>query len=75
MAARRLLVPLLVAYARRKGRNAGDDRIVELVQENPDATVVNVVTSDRDLSELWHHWFEAAEGEQDFDPTDLIEIT
>jgi aminopeptidase N len=31
--------------------------------------------SDRDLSELWHHWFEAAEGEQDFDPTDVIEIT
>ncbi len=25
-----------------------------------------------DLSELWRHWFEAAEGEQDFDEFDLV---
>jgi hypothetical protein len=28
-----------------------------------------------DLSALWEHWFEAAEGAQDFSPDDIIEIT
>ncbi len=28
--------------------------------------------SGEDLGELWHHWFEAAEGEQDFDEDDLV---
>ena len=27
--------------------------------------------ADRDLDELWRHWFEAAEGTLDFDPADL----
>jgi predicted RNA-binding protein with PIN domain len=40
-----------VTYARRKGRNAADDRIVELVREHPTAPDVTVVTSDRDLAE------------------------
>ena len=31
--------------------------------------------SNSDLSELWRHWFDAAEGEQDFVPSDLVEIT
>lgn len=30
--------------------------------------------SGQDLSELWSHWFNAAEGAQDFDPADLDEI-
>jgi predicted RNA-binding protein with PIN domain len=37
---------LSVLYARRRGANAADDRIVELVRANPDVTVV---TADRDL--------------------------
>jgi len=39
-----------VLYARRPGRDAGDDRIVELVACSPDATALRVVTSDRDLA-------------------------
>lgn len=31
--------------------------------------------SNSDLSELWRHWFDAAEGEQDFVPGDLVEIS
>jgi hypothetical protein len=31
--------------------------------------------SGSDLSELWRHWFESAEGAQDFHPADLNEIT
>jgi len=31
--------------------------------------------SGEDLSDLWHHWFEAAEGEQDFDEDDLLAST
>ena len=30
--------------------------------------------SGQDLSELWAHWFERAEGEQDFTPEDLMEL-
>jgi predicted RNA-binding protein with PIN domain len=39
-----------VAYARRGGRNAADDRIVELVGADPDPGSLTVVTSDRDLA-------------------------
>jgi hypothetical protein len=38
--------PITVRYATRRGRNAGDDRIRELVADIPAATVV---TSDRSL--------------------------
>lgn len=38
-----------VRYARRGGRNAADDRIVELVGELEDPSGVTVVTSDRTL--------------------------
>jgi predicted RNA-binding protein with PIN domain len=38
--------PVTVLYARRPGRNAADERIVELVAVDPDVTVV---TADRDL--------------------------
>ncbi len=40
-----------VVYARRAGRDAGDDRIVELVAAAPDPTSVRVVTSDRALAD------------------------
>ncbi|HEY8217230.1 MAG TPA: NYN domain-containing protein [Acidimicrobiia bacterium] len=40
-----------VAYARRGGRNAADDRIVELVRTDPDPRGLTVVTSDRDLAD------------------------
>jgi len=40
-----------VLYARRPGRDAGDDRIVETLLAAPDATAVRVVTSDRDLAD------------------------
>jgi predicted RNA-binding protein with PIN domain len=42
---------LRVVYARRRGRNAADDRIVELVAEAGDPETVQVVTSDRALRE------------------------
>jgi predicted RNA-binding protein with PIN domain len=40
-----------VRFARRRGRNAADDRIVELVADRPDARSVRVVTSDRALAD------------------------
>jgi predicted RNA-binding protein with PIN domain len=40
-----------VRYARRPGRNAGDDRIVELLERAPDPAGLRVVTSDRALRE------------------------
>ena len=41
-----------VIYARRHGRNAADDRIVELLLEEVDEpAAVEVVTSDRDLAD------------------------
>jgi len=40
-----------VAYARRGGRDAADDRIVEIVEAAPDPTQLDVVTSDRALTE------------------------
>jgi predicted RNA-binding protein with PIN domain len=41
---------IAVAYARRAGRNAADDRIVELVRSDPDPGGLTVVTSDRELA-------------------------
>jgi predicted RNA-binding protein with PIN domain len=41
---------VVVHYATRRGRNAADDRIVELVAER-DATTIEVVTSDRALAD------------------------
>jgi predicted RNA-binding protein with PIN domain len=38
-----------VRYARRRGRDAADDRIVELVAADSDPGGMRVVTSDRDL--------------------------
>ncbi|MEX0664124.1 MAG: NYN domain-containing protein [Acidimicrobiia bacterium] len=40
-----------VVYARRKGRDAADDRIVELVSALPSTAGVSVITSDRALAE------------------------
>jgi predicted RNA-binding protein with PIN domain len=40
-----------VVYARRPGRDAADDRIVELVAEDADVASLEVVTSDRGLAE------------------------
>jgi len=40
-----------VRYARRPGRDAGDDRIVELLEQLPHPVTVCVVTSDRALRE------------------------
>ena len=39
-----------VVYARRRGRDAADDRIVELVASDPDPASLEVVTSDRELA-------------------------
>jgi nicotinic acid mononucleotide adenylyltransferase/predicted RNA-binding protein with PIN domain len=41
---------VLVAYARRGGRNAADDRIVDEVEHDPDPASLTVVTSDRELA-------------------------
>ena len=38
-----------VRYARRRGRNGADDRIVELVAADADPTTLDVITSDREL--------------------------
>lgn len=38
-----------VVHARRTGRNAADDRIAELVGEDPDPSTLRVVSSDREL--------------------------
>ncbi len=40
-----------VAYARRGGRDGGDDRIVEEVENDADPTSLTVVTSDRALAD------------------------
>lgn len=39
-----------VVYARRSGRDAADDRIVQLVGSDPDPAGLTVVTSDRELA-------------------------
>lgn len=41
--------PVIVRYAQRGGRNAADDRIVEIVAADPDPKALEVVTADRDL--------------------------
>lgn len=40
-----------VRWARRRGRDAADDRIVELLADDPDPAATTVVTSDRALAE------------------------
>ncbi len=40
-----------VVYATRRGRNAGDDRLVELLATRPSSPPVWVITSDRDLAD------------------------
>jgi YacP-like NYN domain-containing protein len=40
-----------VVYATRRGRNAGDDRLVELLATLPSSPLVWVITSDRDLGD------------------------
>jgi nicotinic acid mononucleotide adenylyltransferase/predicted RNA-binding protein with PIN domain len=40
-----------IAYARRRGRDAGDDRIVEEIRGDDDPSALTVVTSDRALAE------------------------
>jgi predicted RNA-binding protein with PIN domain len=40
-----------VLYASRRGPNAADDRIIELIQASPNPTSLEVVTSDRALSQ------------------------
>ena len=40
-----------VRYARRRGRDAADDRIVELVREATEPGTITVVTSDRELAQ------------------------
>jgi predicted RNA-binding protein with PIN domain len=40
-----------VVYARRGGRNAADDRIIEYLEQQPDPARIVVVTSDRLLAE------------------------
>jgi predicted RNA-binding protein with PIN domain len=42
---------VVVRYARRRGRDGADDRIVELVSADADPAGLRVVTSDRDLVE------------------------
>ena len=42
-----------VVYARRGGRDAADDRIVELVAADPDPRGLTVVTSDRELADVF----------------------
>ena len=39
-----------VRWARRRGRDAADDRIVELIEADDDPTALRVVTSDRALA-------------------------
>jgi predicted RNA-binding protein with PIN domain len=41
---------LCVRYATRRGRNAADDRIVELVHDDASPAELTVVTSDRELA-------------------------
>ena len=46
----RLHAGVRVVYARRPGRDAGDDRIVEELSRDDDPASITVVTSDRDLT-------------------------
>jgi predicted RNA-binding protein with PIN domain len=40
-----------VVYARRAGRDAGDDRVVEEIERDDDPSSLTVVTSDRALAQ------------------------
>jgi predicted RNA-binding protein with PIN domain len=53
---------VLVAYARRPGRDAADDRIVEEVERDPDPTTLTVVTSDANLRDRVREHGVAVEG-------------
>jgi nicotinic acid mononucleotide adenylyltransferase/predicted RNA-binding protein with PIN domain len=53
---------VLVAYARRGGRNAADDRIVEEVAADADPASLVVVTSDRELAQRVRDLGAAVEG-------------
>lgn len=41
--------PVTVWYAARSGANAADDRIVQVVAEDPDSAALEVITADRTL--------------------------
>jgi predicted RNA-binding protein with PIN domain len=58
---------VLVAYARRGGRDAADDRIVEEVERDADPATLTVVTSDADLRQRVEHLGAHTEG-----PTNLL---
>jgi predicted RNA-binding protein with PIN domain len=51
-----------VAYARRPGRNAGDDRVVEEIADDAEPASITVVTSDRELAERARDLGAAVEG-------------
>jgi predicted RNA-binding protein with PIN domain len=53
---------VLVAYARRSGRDAADDRIVDEVQRDPDPSSLTVVTSDANLRDRVRALGATAEG-------------
>ncbi len=53
---------VLVAYARRAGRDAADDRIVDEVERDPDPGSLTVITSDRGLAERVRALGAAVEG-------------
>ena len=66
-------------------RTIGDDAFLQGLQEYVAAHRFGIAqpedllaafehASGQDLSELWAHWFERTEGEQDFTPEDLMEI-
>jgi predicted RNA-binding protein with PIN domain len=56
---------VLVAYARRGGTNAADDRIVEEVAADPSPASLVVVTSDRQLRDRVHELGAAVVGARD----------
>jgi predicted RNA-binding protein with PIN domain len=55
-----------VRYAARRGRDAADDRIVELVTEDADPATLRVVTSDRALADRVTAAGAASEGARAF---------
>jgi predicted RNA-binding protein with PIN domain len=59
---------LEVRYARRAGRNAADDRLVELVEGAAEPSALTVVTADRELRERL-----AAHGVRVLGPRTLLE--
>jgi predicted RNA-binding protein with PIN domain len=57
---------LEILAARRRGRNAADDRIVALVRASPDPSSVTVVTADRTLRDRLHRLGAQTEGPRAF---------